>query len=333
MKLLGNLILFFFPSFLQVPVRRLFGQRIGRGSKIRFGTLLLAGEIQIGNQVSIGPFCVIRGEQVTIGDHSQVKPLSLISTRIIFFGKYVHVAPLSIISGEFTERSRIEVGDHSRIFPFCWLETGEGISIGRHVSVGGHTLIFTHGVWPDYLDGGPVSYGPVTIRDNVYIPWRVFILANVDIGENTIIGANSLVNKSFPNNVLIGGSPAKIIKENIGGPINPEEKLDRATEILKAFSEHIRFKYKAASSLHSASLQLENGNIVIDDTALVSGGDLLITVNLTLTDSESEALLKKGISVLNHQEKTIMLSGQQKWHRWFITFLRKYGIRLYIYHK
>ena len=53
---------------------------------------------------------------------------------------------------------------------------------------------------------------PKEIGDNAYISSGVIILGAVTIGDNTTISANSLVNKSFlDSNVLIGGTPAKVI--------------------------------------------------------------------------------------------------------------------------
>jgi acetyltransferase-like isoleucine patch superfamily enzyme len=54
--------------------------------------------------------------------------------------------------------------------------------------------------------------GKMTIGKNVWIGDSVCILPGVSIGENSIIGANSVVTKSFPSNVIIAGVPAKIIK-------------------------------------------------------------------------------------------------------------------------
>ena len=54
--------------------------------------------------------------------------------------------------------------------------------------------------------------GRMIIGRNVWIGDSVSILPGVSIGENTIIGTNSVVTKSFPSNVIIAGVPAKIIK-------------------------------------------------------------------------------------------------------------------------
>jgi len=52
----------------------------------------------------------------------------------------------------------------------------------------------------------------ITIGDNVWIGANVFIRGGVSIGNNVAIGANSVVTKSFPDNVVIAGAPAKIVK-------------------------------------------------------------------------------------------------------------------------
>lgn len=56
------------------------------------------------------------------------------------------------------------------------------------------------------------SNGPVIIGDNVWIGENVVIMPNVTIGECCIIGANSVVTKSFPKNSVLAGVPAKFIK-------------------------------------------------------------------------------------------------------------------------
>ena len=53
----------------------------------------------------------------------------------------------------------------------------------------------------------------VLIGDNVFIGQNVTILKGVKIGDNVVIGNGAVVTKSFPDNVIIAGNPAKIIKK------------------------------------------------------------------------------------------------------------------------
>lgn len=56
------------------------------------------------------------------------------------------------------------------------------------------------------------SKGPVLIGENVWVGRQVTILSGVKIGNNAIIGANSIVNTDIPENALVVGSPAKVVR-------------------------------------------------------------------------------------------------------------------------
>ena len=53
---------------------------------------------------------------------------------------------------------------------------------------------------------------PVVIEDNVWLGLNVVVLKGVHIGENSVIGANSVVTKDIPANVIAAGNPCKIIR-------------------------------------------------------------------------------------------------------------------------
>ncbi|HEV3414470.1 MAG TPA: acyltransferase [Puia sp.] len=85
-----------------------------------------------------------------------------------------------------------------------------GITIGSHVKCGANTLI-TDGDWhpEDPRSGEP---RPVVIGDNVWLGVGVVVLKGAKIGDNTIIGANSLVTGEIPANVVAAGNPCKVLR-------------------------------------------------------------------------------------------------------------------------
>lgn len=60
---------------------------------------------------------------------------------------------------------------------------------------------------------GENNKGAPVIGNNVYISPGAKLFGGIMIGDNVIIGANAVVNKSFPSNVVIAGCPAKIVKQ------------------------------------------------------------------------------------------------------------------------
>jgi len=88
------------------------------------------------------------------------------------------------------------------------IEIGDDTLIGQYVSIMDHEA---HGMSPDKRrEIGTI--GKVLIGKNVWIGNNVTILKNSEVGDNSIIAAGAVVAGIFPANVIIGGVPAKIIK-------------------------------------------------------------------------------------------------------------------------
>jgi len=326
--MLSALVFALLPSWLGVPFRRLAGQKIGKKAKIGWGTLLLVDDLEMGDFSAVGPFAAVRAKRLKLGKEAKIRPLALLNTHTIELGQYVHIAPTAVVSGSQLPKSKFIVGDHSRIFPFCWLEPGEGIFLGKHVGIGGHNLIFTHGSWSDYLQGGPIGFGPVTIEDHVWLPWRISILTNVTIGANSIVMSGSTVTRSIPPGSIAGGSPAKVIKEG-GGPLGlpTEKKLERALGILHSYSEHLAHEGHTPS-LVGTCLSFGKTRIQIDSMENLGSGDVLFHVDPDTAMNRNAAELK-GVSIVDHPAGVVYLNGDGKAARDFGHYVRIFGIRLY----
>lgn len=85
------------------------------------------------------------------------------------------------------------------------------ITIGRNVRCGANTLI-TDSDWHSD-DPRTGSDKPVHIGDYVWLGYGVKVLKGVHIGENSLIGACSVVTKDIPANVIAAGNPCKVIRQ------------------------------------------------------------------------------------------------------------------------
>ncbi|MGG7142330.1 maltose acetyltransferase domain-containing protein [Clostridium nigeriense] len=88
------------------------------------------------------------------------------------------------------------------------------ITIGNNVFLapGVHIYTATHPLDPIERNSG-YEYGkPVKIGDNVWLGGRTVICPGVTIANNVVVAAGAVVTKDVPDNVVVGGNPAKIIK-------------------------------------------------------------------------------------------------------------------------
>ena len=70
----------------------------------------------------------------------------------------------------------------------------------------------SHPLEPGKRNSGQEFGKPITIGNNVWIGGSAIVTPGVTVGDNVVIAAGAVVTKSFPDNVVVGGNPARIIK-------------------------------------------------------------------------------------------------------------------------
>ena len=89
------------------------------------------------------------------------------------------------------------------------------VTIGKNCMIAPKVGIYTatHPVDPELRNSGRELGYPVSIGDNCWIGAGAIINPGVTLGDNVVIGAGAVVTKSFGDNVVIAGNPARVINE------------------------------------------------------------------------------------------------------------------------
>lgn len=96
----------------------------------------------------------------------------------------------------------------------------DDINIGKNVLVGGNCKIIDNDFHPLLASQrinqkvDDMKKRPINIGDGCFIGVNSIILKGTILGKNCVVGAGSVVSGIYPDNVIIAGNPAKIIKEN-----------------------------------------------------------------------------------------------------------------------
>jgi acetyltransferase-like isoleucine patch superfamily enzyme len=117
----------------------------------------------------------------------------------------------------FSSGRNIELGDGVFINRDVMLDDRTDISIGSHTMIAAGALIETHGHAYDDVSQPIMHAGrtlaPVAIGPDCLIGFNVAIMSGITVGRRCIVAANSVVTKDVPDHTIVGGVPARKIKE------------------------------------------------------------------------------------------------------------------------
>ena len=181
--------------FLRRPKGMLLARRVRffNMSKIRWGRF-----VKLGENVWIS---ALGKEGVTVGNHVGIGAFSrvVVSTSLNNIGAF------------------IRIGHHVSIGEYAYLGGGGGLEIGNETIVGQYfschpeNHIYDDELIPIRRQG--VTRKGINIGNNCWIGSKVTVLDGVTIGNGCIVAAGAVVTQSFPDNVIIGGVPARFIKQ------------------------------------------------------------------------------------------------------------------------
>lgn len=176
----------------------------------------LKSMLDAANRAYIEHFVRPQFEQVGI-DLRVMYPRHLdVSGPKISVGDHVHFAALPdkpIRLAVFEGLGKIDLGSYSIINPGVRITSAESIVMG-HSCMLAMNCYLSDADWHDlnHRIYAPGSTGPITLADNVWIGDGALVVKGVSIGENSIVGARAVVTRPVPDNVIVAGNPAVVVK-------------------------------------------------------------------------------------------------------------------------
>jgi len=176
-----------------------------------FKVFMKFNKVQYGEQLNLIGLPVIfkqKKAELTIGDNCTIKS-DFLSNLVGLYQRTIIVA---------REEGKIHIGNNVGISG-ATIYSKESIKIGDYTNIGGNVKILDHDFHPIEAEARKrndmtmVGKRAIIIGENVFIGCNSIVLKGTEIGDNSVVGAGSVVSGKFPANVIIAGNPARILKQ------------------------------------------------------------------------------------------------------------------------
>jgi len=183
----------YLPSELKIFIYRGMGAKIGKSVELGLGSYIIPFDnnfkkIQIEDGVIIEDGVHILSRNLLLGKDSQIKDNTNIWGQSDFF-----------------------IGKGVYIDKECHFDLRRNITLGNEVVISGGSWLYTHMIFHSVLKGSPSKFGPITIEERTYLGANAFVLPDITIGHDAIIGARAVVTKNVKPDSVMVGNPAREI--------------------------------------------------------------------------------------------------------------------------
>lgn len=235
LRKLLQIIAYIFPSPVNVWFHRLAGARIGKFVSIHPAVLILARDVEIGS-----------GARIKFG--------TMMSLRTFKLGRKSSIGFFTLAKGE----SDLIVGDASIIGPRTMINCSRQVTIGYYSGVGPGSYLYTHGSGMPVTEGYRATFGPIEIKDKVWISMKCVIGPGVTVEDGTCVMPGTVLVESITSKRLVVGDPAKMNDF-------PIFLIPRPGNFLKELAPRILEEYREWSNeFKGTNWQMNDGSLTLN---------------------------------------------------------------------
>jgi acetyltransferase-like isoleucine patch superfamily enzyme len=235
---------------------------------------------------------------------------------------------LDISGGRFPDSNFI-TGRGCLIAYESYINVSRQVKIGENVALSPKSMIYTHSYWQSLLDGYPATFGPVSIDDNAWLGSVAQVLPNITVGTGSIIISNSLVSGNVKPYTMVGGVPAKIIKENLKKNISETNKEKIIEGLFPELGDWLYSHHFDIERINNKKMNISKGSekkscLLLEKKLFDKQDKIDIVIAYKFNETEIGSF-KTLFDIHNN----IVIGPVETVEKMIIEFFRRRGIRFY----